>query len=238
MVFEIKLNHGHTISISKDPHTQTKIMMQIINQNLNNLPVGIQINIYEYARPTKLDSSLKREVELYGTLETFQQTHKKCDKKWEAYYKYWNLRGTPGFVYNIEDEPKPSCMWTYIEKYLVKYDKNIAQHYLNNLKAILEDENMMNKVSNYDRIEWTYFGGTTQKYEKVKKMYTAHRLKKDLTSYIECLKGVIKKAEIEELRQARIAEFNSYEDYLDAMDAGYLDYENEYYDHYVSVLSY
>ena len=114
-----------------------------MKKNLNNLPAELQIEIYEFARPTKLNLSLKREVELYGTLEIFQQTDKECEKNWEAYYKYWNLRGILGFVYNIKHEPKPIVLCSCIEKYLIKYDKNIAQYYLKNLEAILEDEKMM-----------------------------------------------------------------------------------------------
>ena len=187
-----------------------------------NIPDAISLRILDFSRPTSLPKTHKNELELMGTFKAFKHLSLDCDKKWEEYYKAWNSRRTPGYIHRDEPDPSPPHMWTLIEYDLVKNDKIVAEHYMKNLEIIRESPELLEKVSNYERIMWDY-QSKTQKYKRDVRNYPAEETMKDLVSYIECLRTCIERIEQAERHQAFRAQFESEEDYEDYL----IDQQNE-----------
>jgi hypothetical protein len=160
-----------------------------------NIPDVVSLRILDFSRPTSLSKTHKNEVELMGTFKAFKHLSLYCDEMWEEYYKAWNSRRTPGYTHL--DEPEPPHIWTLIEHDLVKKDKNTAEYYMKNLKIICESPELLEKVSNYERVMWDY-QSKTQKYKRVVRNYPAEETMKDLVSYIECLRTTIEHIEQDE----------------------------------------
>ena len=125
-------------------------------------------------------------------------------------------------IHRDEPDPSPPHMWTLIEYDLVKNDKIVAEHYMKNLEIIRESPELLEKVSNYERIMWDY-QSKTQKYKRDVRNYPAEETMKDLVSYIECLRTCIERIEQAERHQAFRAQFESEEDYEDYL----IDQQNE-----------
>ena len=187
-----------------------------------DIPDEVSFRILDFSRPTSLPKTHKNELELMGTFKAFKHLSLECDKQWEEYYKAWNKRRMPGYIYPDEDNPNPSDMWFLIKYELVNNDKIIAQHYKKNLEIICESPELLEKVSNYDRVMWDY-QSKTRKYKRCVRKYPAEEMMKDLVSYIECLRTCIEHIEQAERHQAFRAQFETEEDYEDYL----IDQQNE-----------
>jgi hypothetical protein len=188
------------------------------------IPEAIHNNVIEFAKPDKLDGDLKKELELMGTFMIFKKLALECDREWESYYKAWNKRRLPGYIYPDEDDPNPAHIWSYIEGDLVKGDKDSAQHFLENLAIIRDSDYLLEKVSNYERVVWEYQGRPSRKYVRTVVKYTAIETKKDLISYIDCLQTIIEKAKQVEAYNARRAMYDSEEEFQWALQQEEEDY--------------
>lgn len=188
----------------------------------SGIPDEVYFEILDCARPTSLPITMKNELELMATFQTFKNLSLECDKGWEEYYKAWNRRRKPGYIYPDEDDTIPSHMWNMIEYDLIKGDKDAADHYMKNLEIIKENPEMMEKLSNYERVIWDY-QSNTRKYKRTKKNYPARETLKDLVSYIECLQTIIDRIEQAERHREFRAQFETEEDYEDYL----IDQQNE-----------
>ena len=188
----------------------------------SGIPDDVYFEILECARPTSLPITMKNELELMATFQTFKNLSLECDKGWEEYYKAWNRRRKPGYIYPDEDDTIPSHMWNMIEYDLIKGDKDAADHYMKNLAIIKENPEMMEKLSNYERVIWNY-KHDTGRYERARTIYRARETLKDLVSYIECLQTIIDRVEQAERQREFRAQFETEEDYEDYL----IDQENE-----------
>ena len=188
----------------------------------SGIPDDVYFEILECVRPTSLPEFMKNELELMATFQTFKNLSLECDKGWEEYYKAWNRRRKPGYIYPDEDDPTPSHMWSMIEYDLIKGDKDAADHYMKNLTIIKENPEMMEKLSNYERVIWNY-KHDTGRYERARTIYRARETLKDLVSYIECLQAIIDRVEQAERHREFRAQFETEEDYEDYL----IDQENE-----------
>ena len=191
------------------------------------LPEMVQLNIVEYSRPTRMATALKKELELMATVNVFKNLREECDRGWVLYYKAWNKRRLPGYIYPGEDDPNPPHMWSLIEQDLVQWDKATAQHYLDNLTEIIESPELLEKVSGYTRDVWN-FTYPQQRYVEGVEVMTAEELKKDYISYTECLRVIVERLENWEAQEARRATFASDEEYELAMIDEYNDYMNSF----------
>lgn len=202
------------------------------------LPETVQLNIVEYSHPTRMASPMKKELELMATFNVFKNLRKECDRGWALYYKAWNKRRQPGYIYPGEEDPNPPHMWSLIEQDLVKWDKESAQHYLDNLTEIIESPDLLEKVSGYTREIWIYTN-PEHRYVKGKQVVTAEELKKDLISDTECLRVIVERMREFEAHQTYRESFATEEEYEQAMEDEYIDYMNsipedpsERYDYY------
>ena len=75
------------------------------------LPEMVQLNIVEYSRPTRMATALKKELELMATVNVFKNLEKNATAD-GFYYKAWNKRRLPGYIYPGEDDSKPT---THVE---------------------------------------------------------------------------------------------------------------------------
>ena len=189
------------------------------------IPDEVSFKIMDFSRPTSLPVDYKDEIEMMGTFRTFKNLSNECDREWEEYYKAWNSRRLPGYRYPDEEDISPPHMWNLIKYEIVQEDKNVAQHYIKNLEMICESPELLEKVSNYERVVWDYEFNTC-KYKKVTQIYPAMETMKDLVSYIDCLRTCIENIEKAESHQKFRDQFETEEEYENALYEEELEYYN------------
>ena len=222
-----RLTHNFQISIhTRLSSTDNMASVETLLSNAG-LPEMVQLNIVEDSRPTRMASALKKELELMATFNVFKNLREECDRGWVVYYKAWNKRRQPGYIFPGEEDPNPPHMWSLIEQELVQWDKESAQHYLDNLTEIIESPELLEKVSGYTREIWIYTN-PEHRYVKGQEVVTAEEMKKDLISNADCLRNIVERLEKWEAQEARRATFASDEEYELAMIDEYNDYMNSF----------
>ena len=177
------------------------------------IPSNVQINIIEYARPTHLDNQVKDELELIASYTVFKHLMQECDRLWVDYYKDWNRRNIPDYVYQGEASPDPPHVWSLIKNDLIDNNKELAHHYILKLHEIINSSELLEKLGNYQKQHWEYQGMPTRLYVEKTITVTPRELMKDLISWSECLQTIVDRIERDEANQEFRATFETEEDY-------------------------